>query len=108
MERYREDYFKVDPNMQRPLEKHSCVERKLLNRVRLLLGSMKSASRQVGAAPAKPQQLLPSNCLGAGRRAKGQLPMRTALSPGPGLPEIGCEWHACAISNSVSLAKAAE
>lgn len=47
----RGGYFKVDPNMQRPPEKHTCVERKLLDRVKLPLRRMKSASQQVGAAP---------------------------------------------------------
>lgn len=46
-------------------------------------------SWQVGAAPANPRQLLPSNCLGAGRQAKGQLPRRTEPSPGLSLPRQG-------------------
>lgn len=71
MERYGEDYFKVDPNMQRPLEKHSCVEKKLLNRVKLLLGSMKSASRQVGAAPAKPLTAAAQQLFGGRATSKG-------------------------------------
>lgn len=89
-ERWEEKaYFKVDPNRQRPPEKHSCVERKLLDGAKLPLRKMKSASQQVGAAPAKPltaaaQQLF----MGAGRRAKGQLPPQGPASHRQGVSSM--------------------
>ena len=70
-ESHGEDYFKVDPNMQQPLENHSCVERKLLVPVKLLLGSMKSASWQVGAAPAKPLTAAAQQLFGGRAASKG-------------------------------------
>lgn len=57
--------------MQQPLKKHSCVERKLLNRAKLLLGSMKSASWQVGAAPAKPLTAAAQQLFGGRATSKG-------------------------------------
>ena len=89
----------VDPNTQRPPEQHSCVERKLLDGAKLPLRKMKSASRQVGAAPAKPLAAAAQQLFGGRATGKG-----AASSPGPSLPPDRVSV-ACAISNSKSPAK---
>lgn len=86
-ERWEEKaYFKIDPNRQRPPEKHSCVERKLLDGAKLPLRKMKSASQQVGAAPAKPLTAAAQQLFGGRAAGKG-----AASSPGPSLPQTGCQ-----------------
>lgn len=71
MERQGEGaYFKADPNMQRPPEKHSCVERKRLGGTKLP-PRMKSASGQVGAAPAKPLTAAAQQLFGGRATGKG-------------------------------------
>lgn len=105
MERWGEGaYFKVDPNMQRPPEKDSCIERRLLDGAKLPLRGMKSASWKVGAALAKPltaaaQQLFGGRVTGKGAVSQLHGAHMKAQPPGDRVSA------ACAISNSASPAK---
>lgn len=96
--------LKVDPNMQRPPEKDSCVKRRLLDGAKLPLRGMKSASWQVGAALAKPltaaaQQLLGGRVTGKGAVSQPHGALLKAQPPGDTVSA------ACSISNSASPAK---
>lgn len=85
-ERGEGTYFKVDLNMQRLPDHHSCVEKKLLDEATLPLRRMKSASWQVGAAPAKPltaaaQQLFGGRATGKGAASQTRRALPRAQPP---------------------------
>lgn len=91
--------------MQQPLKKHSCVERKLLNRAKLL-GSMKSASWQVGQLPAKPLTAAAQQLFGGRATSKGAALCARRLSQGPASLSQGVSGT-LVLFHSVSPAKAA-
>lgn len=59
-----------------------------LTGAKLPLRKVKSASRQVGAAPAKPLTAAAQQLFGGRATRKG-----AASSPGLSLPQAGCQWH---------------